>query len=58
MVLRAGGEITKRLVLSGLPIALDTIRVVDRNVCRAFTDSGAATYAVWEQVRAALIAPS
>jgi len=56
VVLVSGGEIAKRLVLSGLPIALDTMRVVDRNVCRAFTDSGAATYAVWEQIRAALIA--
>lgn len=56
VALAAGGEITKRLVLSGLPIALDTMRVVDRSVCRAFTDSGAATYAVFEQVRAALIA--
>lgn len=56
VVLRAGGEITRRLVLSGLPIALDTVRVVDRNECRAFSDSGAATYALWEQVRTALIA--
>lgn len=56
VVLRAGGEITRRFVLSGLPIALDTVRVVDRNECRAFTDSGAATYALWEQVRTALIA--
>jgi hypothetical protein len=36
----------------GLPITLDTVRIADRNACRAFTDSGAATYAVWEQVRA------
>src|SRR5689334_13382886 len=56
MVLVAGGEIPKQLVLSGLPIALDTMRVVDRNVCRSFTDSGAATFAVWEQIRTALTA--
>ena len=48
MVLVTGGEIAKQLVLSGLPVALDTMHVVDRNVCRSFTDSGAATYAVWE----------
>src|SRR6266571_131576 len=29
--LTAGSEIAKRVVLSGLPIALDTMRVVDRN---------------------------
>jgi len=54
--LRVGGEITQRVVVAGLPITLDTIRVADRNVCKAFTDSGAATFAVWEQVRAALTA--
>ena len=54
--LEFGSDVTQRLELSDLPIALDTIRVVDRNVCRAFTDSGAATYAVWEQIRTALTA--
>ena len=54
--LEFGSDVTRRLELTGLPIALDTIRVVDRNVCRAFTDSGAATYAVWEQIRTALTA--
>lgn len=56
IALPLGGDIAKQLVLSGLPIALDTMRVVDRNVCRSFTDSGAATYAVWEQIRTALTA--
>jgi hypothetical protein len=54
--LRAGNEVTRRIVVSGLPIVLDTIRVSDRNACKAFTDSGAATFAVWEQVHAALTA--
>ena len=54
--LRAGEEVAQRVLVAGLPITLDTIRVADRNACRAFTDSGAATYAVWEQVRAALTA--
>ncbi|MGE5732901.1 MAG: carboxypeptidase regulatory-like domain-containing protein, partial [Gemmatimonas sp.] len=56
MAIAAGEQVTRRLVLTGLPIALDTIRVVDRSVCRVFTDSGAATYAVWEQIRTALTA--
>jgi hypothetical protein len=54
--LEAASDVTRRLELAGVPIALDTIRIVDRNVCRAFTDSGAATYAVWEQIRTALTA--
>ena len=54
--LELGSDVTRRVELTALPIALDTIRVVDRNVCRAFTDSGAATYAVWEQIRIALTA--
>jgi hypothetical protein len=56
IVLPTGAETAMRLALSGLPVALDTMRIADRNVCRAFTDSGAATYAVWEQIRTALIA--
>lgn len=55
-VLDAGSDVTRGLELTGLPIALDTMRAVDRNVCRAFTDSGAATYTVWEQIRTALTA--
>jgi hypothetical protein len=54
--LRSGGEITKQVVLDAIPVGLDTVRIVDANVCRAFTDSGGATYRVWEQVRAALTA--
>jgi hypothetical protein len=54
--LRTGGEITKQIVLSPVPVGLDTMRVVDASVCRAFTDSGAATFRVWEQVRTALTA--
>jgi protocatechuate 3,4-dioxygenase beta subunit len=56
IALETASDVTRRLELTGLPISLDTIRVVDRSVCRAFTDSGAATYAVWEQIRTALTA--
>ena len=55
-VLPTGGEVTQRLVLTGIRFLLDTMRVVSQNVCRAFTDSGAATYAVWDQIRTALTA--
>jgi len=56
LALLSGGEIEHRVTLSGVRAALDTMRVVSNNVCRAFTDSGAATYRVWEQARAALTA--
>ncbi|HEX3865764.1 MAG TPA: carboxypeptidase-like regulatory domain-containing protein [Gemmatimonadaceae bacterium] len=54
VTLLAGGEITQRIVVPSLPIGLDTMRIASQNVCRAFDDSGAATYAVWEQIRTAL----
>jgi len=54
--LRLGEEITKQLILSNVLVALDTIRVTDKSSCRGFTDSAAATFAVWEQVRTALAA--
>lgn len=52
-----GGETTHRVVLTGAAIALDTVRVVDRNSCRVNSDAGAtATFAVLEQARTALSA--
>jgi hypothetical protein len=56
VVLRAGTEVSQRIALSNILIALDTVRVTDRSSCRAFSDSAAATFAVWEQVRTALTA--
>jgi Carboxypeptidase regulatory-like domain len=55
IVLRPGPDITRRIVLTGLPVGLDTVRVAGRNACRALPDSGAA-FAVWEQVRGAVTA--
>src|SRR5205085_724732 len=56
VALRVGDDVTQRLVFAGLPISLDTIRVVDRNACRSGSASAAATFAMWEQVRTALTA--
>jgi hypothetical protein len=57
MVALLGGETTGRVVRSGAAVALDTVRVVDRNSCRVASDStAAATYAVLEQARTALSA--
>ncbi len=56
VALLMGGQATQRIVLDGVRVSLDTMRTESANVCRAFTDSGAATYRVWEQARAALTA--
>ena len=57
IVLLAGGEVTRRLVLSGVSVALDTVRVVDRSSCHMSADSSVATvFAAWEQARTALTA--
>ena len=54
--LRAGQDLTHRLRVVSVPFALDTVRVVSTNACRVRSDTAAATYAIWEQVRAALTA--
>jgi hypothetical protein len=55
-LLPAGSEISSRVVLSSIPVALDAVRTTSESVCRAFADSAAATFAVWEQIHAALTA--
>jgi len=56
-VLRQGEAVAQRLTLSGLPVALDTVRVTGSSVCgRALGDRAAATFSAWEQVRGALTA--
>lgn len=54
--LGVGVEVSSRVVLSGIPVVLDALRTTAQSVCRAFADSAAATFAVWEQVHAALTA--
>ena len=51
-----GAEVSSRVVLSAIPVALDAVRTTGQSVCKAFSDSAAATFAVWEQVHAALTA--
>lgn len=53
-LLRPGGDASQRLVLTGLPVRLNTVAVVGTNPCRSLGDSTAGTYLVWEQVRGAL----
>ncbi|MEP6778605.1 MAG: carboxypeptidase regulatory-like domain-containing protein, partial [Gemmatimonadaceae bacterium] len=54
--LRSGEEVQQRTTLDGVQLALDTMHVLDQNVCRLSADSAAVTFAVWEQIRAALTA--
>ena len=49
-------DITKQLDVQEIRFLLDTVRVTGRNACRLASDSAAATFAVWEQVRTALTA--
>ena len=56
IALLAGGEVMRQLVLSGVSVSLDTVRIVDRSSCRISSDSAGATFEVWEQARTALIA--
>src|SRR5688500_2403307 len=54
--LGVGEEVSRRLTVSAVPVALSAVRVSGRSVCSAPRDSTAATFAVWEQARGALAA--
>lgn len=53
----AGGMHRLGDIVLGAPVTLDTVHVSDRAECRDVSD-GAATYAVWEQARSALVGVS
>lgn len=54
--LRSLEEITRRIVLAGVPVSLDVVRVAARSVCRSFTDDSVGPAAIWQQARTALMA--
>ncbi len=56
LTLLAGATVNRRIVLTGVRVALDTVHIVDRGTCHTTGDAGMATFAVWEQVRTALAA--
>jgi hypothetical protein len=56
--LAVGQELTRQVDVESVAFSLDTVRVMGRNQCRVASDSAAATFAVWEQARAALTAAS
>ncbi len=55
-VFAPGEETTERIVLAGVHVSFDTIRVVGQSSCRVAKDTAAATFAIWQQVRTALTA--
>jgi hypothetical protein len=54
--LKAGEDIERRIVLTGVPLSLDTVRVAGRNPCQASFGSGTVGFTIWEQARTALTA--
>ena len=55
--LTAASETTRRLSLSSNPVVLEAVSSIGRTSCRMLgLDSTAATFAAWEQIRAALMA--
>jgi hypothetical protein len=54
--LATGQDVAQSISLASIAVALDTVKVAGRNACLARGDTVVATYAIWEQVRAALAA--
>lgn len=54
MVLRAAEEIARNFELTGIALALDTVRIGTTSLCRLRGAAAATTFALWEQVRTAL----
>jgi hypothetical protein len=52
----AAGTAEQHLVLTNVAVTLDTVRVAEKGNCQITGDSATATFAVWEQARAALTA--
>lgn len=56
IALMIGSEVTRRIILAGAQVQLDTVRVVDRSSCSVDAAGSAATFAVFDQARTALSA--
>ena len=54
--LAAGQDADRRITLDDIPLSLETVNVSARNVCSAHSDTAAATFRIWDQVRTALTA--
>src|SRR5687768_13583581 len=55
MRLEAGVDISPRIALTPVPLALDAVTVSARNACRVYADAGAAAE-LWDQARTAFTA--
>ena len=55
VVLPSGSDITQPPLVAGASVSLDTVRVAARRECQLRPDAATATFAVWEQIRTALI---
>lgn len=56
VVLQPGPDVTQAPLIAGASVSLDTVRVAGRRECQLRPDAATATFAVWEQIRTALIA--
>ena len=56
IALGVGQEVVQRFELTGVALALDTVRIGTTNVCRLAGPAATTTFALWEQVRTALAA--
>lgn len=54
IVLAAAQEVSQNFELTGLALALDTVRIGTTSLCRLTGAAAATTFALWEQVRTAL----
>ncbi len=56
ITLGAGEEVGRNFELTGVALALDTVRIGTTSLCRLSGPAAATTFALWEQVRTALAA--
>lgn len=56
VLLQSGAEVAQSPLLAGASVSLDTVRVAARRECELRPGAASATFAVWEQIRTALIA--
>jgi hypothetical protein len=56
VVLQAGAAVDQPPLIAGASVSLDTVRVAGRRECQLRPDAATPTFAVWEQIRTALIA--
>ncbi|MDA1082576.1 MAG: carboxypeptidase regulatory-like domain-containing protein [Gemmatimonadetes bacterium] len=56
IALAAGEEVARNFELTGVALALDTVRIGTTSLCRLTGPAAATTFAIWDQARTALAA--